>query len=405
MKKIAALLLSSFLLVSCAGHMPEIAKKPTNAEEATAATLTAVPFGALPGWGDDQQQEAIVALQKSCALFSKRAPETPVNPTEIAGVIRDWQTPCQAVLNFTGDAPAARIMLENHFAAYRIDTEYGSQGLFTGYYETMLSGSRVKTARYNVPLYKRPADLVMVDLGEFRPALKGERIAGKVVSGNLKPYANRADIDNGALKDNPVIAWVDDADAAFFLHIQGSGRVLLENGNVLRVGYDGQNGHIYTAIGKELISRGELTPETTNLESIRAWLKAHPAEAPALRQKNESYVFFKILEGEGPLGAQGVAITATRSMAVDPRFVAYGTPVWLDIPHPTTPSMQIRRLMVAQDTGGAIRGPVRGDFFWGAGVDAERNAGMMKSRGRMWVLLPKTLSSPRHVALVQAPAK
>lgn len=386
------------LAISACQTMP-IKGNTTQAENATSVTLTQTPFAQLPGWQQDQQQEALVALKKSCGLFLKRAPETPVHPTELAGKISDWQTACNAVTNFVGDASAARAMLENNFNAYRMDTPNGKNGLFTGYYETMLNGSRVKTARYNVPLYKRPADLVMVDLGEFRPSLKGERIAGKVVAGNLKPYATRAQIESGALNNqNLEIVWVDDADAAFFLHIQGSGRVHLEDGTEIRVGYDGQNGQVYNAIGKELIARGELTPETTNLESIRAWLKAHPTEAVALRQTNPSYIFFKVLDGEGPLGAQGLALTPERSMAVDPRFIAYGTPVWLDIPHPTQ-STRIERLMIAQDTGGAIRGPVRGDFFWGAGAQAERNAGYMKSRGQAWVLLPKTRPATLHVAL------
>lgn len=394
---------SSVLMSGCAG-LPTGNK--TGAENATSATYTAVSVNDLPRWWQDQQQQAVTALQKSCAVMMKRSPETPVNPAPVAGTIREWQAPCEAVLKAPNDVGLARNILETYFTPYAIDTPNGNQGLFTGYYETTLNGSRVKTARYNVPLLKRPADLVMVDLGQFRPNLKGERIAGKVVDGNLKPYASRADIENGALnKDKLELAWVDDADAAFFLHIQGSGRVHFEDGTEMRIGYDGQNGHIYTAIGKELIARGELTPETTNLESIRAWLKAHPAEAPALRQKNESYVFFKILDGdEGPLGAQGVALTATRSLAVDPRFIPYGAPVYVAIPHPTA-AIMMNRLMVAQDTGGAIRGPVRGDFFWGSGEAAERNAGYMKSRGRAWVLLPKTRPAQMRIDLPPPPNK
>lgn len=397
MKKIIAL----FVCVGLAACSGMNTRPNTQAEQATQATWTPVSFAALEGWQQDQQQQSMQALKKSCGVFLKRAPETPVNPQPVAGYAKDWQTACTAVAAFNGDAAQARALLETYFVPYKIDTPYGDTGLFTGYYEAMLNGSRVKTARYNVPLYKRPADLVMVDLGEFRPALKGQRIAGKVVSGSLKPYATRAQIDRGSLNNQQLeLVWVDDADAAFFLHIQGSGRVHFEDGTEMRVGYDGQNGHVYNAIGKELIARGELTPETTNLESIRAWLKAHPSEASALRETNPSFIFFKELTEEGPLGAQGVALTPASSMAVDPRFIPYGAPVWLSIPHPTETGMMIRRLMIAQDTGGAIRGPVRGDFFWGAGPQAEYNAGHMKSRGQAWILLPASLPrQAKHIVL------
>lgn len=402
MKKIAFVFLSLFLATSCS-YFP-VQQTSQQAEQATSADLARVAFSELPGWEQDQQQEALLALQKSCNVFAKRDPNAIVNPAELGGANVAWQNACADILNFKGDAAQARVVLEKNFNAYRVDTPNGDVGLFTGYYETMLKGSRVKTARYNVPLYKRPADLVMVDLGQFREHLKGERIAGRVLDGNLKPYDDRAAIENGALNNKKLeLVYVDDADAAFFLHIQGSGRVHFEDGTEMRIGYDGQNGHVYKAIGKELIARGALTPETTNLETIRAWLKAHPSEAVTLRQMNPSFIFFKELTDEGPLGAQGIALTPERSLAVDPRFVPYGAPIWLDIPHPTQPNASIRRLTVAQDTGGAIRGPVRGDFFWGAGNGAEQNAGMMKSRGRMWILLPKGLqnggNAAFHVAL------
>jgi membrane-bound lytic murein transglycosylase A len=233
----------------------------------------------------------------------------------------------------------------------------------------------------------------MVELGDFRPELKGQRIAGKVIEGKLKPFASRADIDNGSLAGRGLeLAWVDDADAAFFLHIQGSGRVALENGTTLRVGYDGQNGHVYQAIGRTLIQRGELTPENTSMQTIKQWLVAHPQQAASLRQENPSYIFFREIVGDGPIGAQNVALTPQRSLAVDPNFIPYGAPIWLSATHPTQPNTAIRRLLIAQDTGGAIRGAVRGDYFWGAGPEAEELAGVMKSRGAYWLLLPKNIT-------------
>lgn len=346
-------------------------------------------FADLPGWDRDDPRGALRALQKSCAVFEKRAPDVFINPSDLKIPVGAFRTAC-ASMPQNADADTAARYIETYFAPYAVDTELGNVGLFTGYYEAMLNGSRVKTDRYSVPLHKRPDNLVMVELGEFRPHLRGERIAGFVDNGKLQPYADRAAIETGALSGkNLELVWVDDADAAFFLHIQGSGRVALPDGTTMRVGYDGQNGHVYTAIGRELIARGELTPQNTNLQSIRDWLKAHPVDAVELRRKNPSYIFFRELTGDGPIGAQNVALTPTRSLAVDPRFVPYGAPVFLDVPHPVKADLRIQRLMVAQDTGGAIRGPVRGDFFWGAGPKAEENAGPMKARGRMWVLLPR----------------
>jgi membrane-bound lytic murein transglycosylase A len=237
----------------------------------------------------------------------------------------------------------------------------------------------------------------MVDLGRFRPDLKGKRIAGKVVDGSLVPYPDRREIEAGALSGRKLeIVWVDDPVGAFFLHVQGSGRVRLADGGELRLGYAAQNGHPYTAIGRELIDRGELRSEDVSLQTIRAWLEAHPGQARELMERNASYVFFQQVKGEGPLGAQGVPLTPGRSLAVDLNFVPLGVPLWLVAGAPSPlegePDRKLRRLVVTQDTGGAIRGPIRGDVFWGFGEEAEAIAGRMKHRGRYWMLLPKTLT-------------
>lgn len=390
MYKNTALAVIALLLVSCAAVKTGT---QSGAENATDLTLQPVAFSALPGWASDNQAASLSAFKKSCTVMMKRSAGTPVAPTAIAGKISDWQQACNAASTATDP----KQFFQNYFNAYAMTTSQGTTGLFTGYYVSMLQGSLVKTAEYNVPLYKRPSDLVMVELGEFRPALKGQRIAGKVVDGKLKPYADRAAIDRGALagKDLEVV-WVNDADAAFFVQVQGSGRVQLTDGRILHIGYDGQNGHVYNAIGRELIARGELTKENVSLQTITAWLKSHPSQAQALRDKNPSYVFFKAMEGDkGAVGAQGVTLTAERSLAVDPKFVPYGAPVYLNAPHPLGGIIQ--RLVVAQDTGGAITGPVRGDVFWGTGALAEQAAGKMKSRGEAWILLPKTLTGSRRI--------
>ena len=253
---------------------------------------------------------------------------------------------------------------------------------------------------YTVPLHGRPADLVTVDLGAFRHDLEGRRIAGRVVDGRLRPFESRAEIVAGALDDKaPVLAWLDDPIAAFFLHIQGSGRIVLAEGGELRVGFAGQNGHPYVAIGRELIRRGAIARERISLQTIRDWLKRNPDQAAEVMAVNRSYVFFHVLEGVGPVGAQGVVLTPGRSLAVDRRYLPLGAPLWLEArapaPQPESPDRPLHRLMVAQDTGGAIRGPVRGDVFWGHGPDAEAVAGRMKHQGRYYLLLPRALLAKR----------
>jgi membrane-bound lytic murein transglycosylase A len=379
---LAAVLIA--FLTACA---PEAPKEPVPPK----LTIKPVRFEDLEGWRTDTQAEALDAFARSCGKLVVQPKERAVG---VAGTIADWTAPCTALLQVPhGDDAAARAFFETWFLPYSASDNDKPEGLFTGYYEAELRGSSRPGGRYMVPLYRKPDDLVMVDLGEFRDNLKGERIAGRVVDGRLRPYEDRTRIEGGALKGrNLEMVWVDDPVEAFFLHIQGSGRITLEDGSVMRVGYAGQNGHPYVAVGRELIARGVLTKENVSMQSIREWLHANPGEAAGLMNKNPSFVFFRSLDGEEPLGAQGVALTPGRSLAVDRSFVPYGLPVWLDAQDPLDDAARIRRLMVAQDTGGAIRGPVRGDVFWGHGADAELRAGRMKSPGRYYLLIPRTVT-------------
>ena len=284
---------------------------------------------------------------------------------------------------------AVQSFFENNFTPYQVSAGTDTSGLFTGYYEASLKGSRTQSAVYHTPLRARPDDLVMVQLGDFRDKLKGQRIAGRIVNGKLKPYETHEEIVRGQMpahQDKPLV-WVDDAVDSFFLQIQGSGIVTMDDGSVMRVGYAGQNGHAYYAIGRELIKRGELTKENVSMQSIRAWLDQNPDKAQEIMFTNKSYVFFRELNGEGPLGGEGIALTPERSLAIDRSIIPYGMPVWLSLDHPHIKD----KMMVTQDTGGAIRGPVRGDYFWGHGVRAENMAGTMKAQGRYWFLMPKTL--------------
>jgi membrane-bound lytic murein transglycosylase A len=355
-------------------------------------TLTAVRFADLAGWPDDRHDEALQAFRRSCGVLPEGSGAQPFGHGTSGpafGTVADWRAPCAAAEGVV-DRAGARAFFERWFVPYLAANNTEATGLFTGYFEPELHGARRPSGRYQTPLYRRPDDLVMVTLGLFREDLKGRRIAGRVEDGRLRPYDRRGEIEAGSLSGRGLeLVWVDDPADAFFLHIQGSGRVVLEDGSVMRVGYAGTNGHVYVAIGRELIARGEMTPDEVTMQSIRAWLGAHPDEAPALMAANPSYVFFRELEGDGPVGAQGVTLTAGRSLAVDRRFIALGVPLWLDTADPVEPERPLRRLMVAQDTGGAIRGPVRGDVFWGFGAAAGERAGRMKGRGRCYLLLPR----------------
>ena len=228
-----------------------------------------------------------------------------------------------------------------------------------------------------------------MDLGNWRDTMRGERIAGRVVDGRLKPYDSRAEIDGGSLKGTTKpIVWLDSPVDAFFLHIQGSGLVKLPDGSLTRVGYDGHNGHIYHAVGRALIEWGEVKREDMSLQAIRSWMAQNPDRMRELMHKNPSYIFFRELTGDGPIGAQSVALTPGRSLAIDRRFLPLGAPMMVDVDYADESGAPLNRLVIAQDTGGAIRGAVRADMFWGAGAPAERLAGPMAAKGRYWILLP-----------------
>ncbi|HEX2116798.1 MAG TPA: MltA domain-containing protein [Alphaproteobacteria bacterium] len=363
--------------------------------------LTPARFEDLPGWSADRHGEGLAALQRSCARILNLPNYQQVGPAGFARPVAVWRAPCEQALRLdTSDHVAARAFLEGAFAPFAATDNEAPEGLFTGYYEPELRGSRAPGGRYRVPLHGKPADLVTVDLALFKPEWRGQRITGRLDNGTLKPYPTRAEIEAGALRDaRSEIVWVDDAVDAFFLQVQGSGRILFEDGSMMRVGYAAQNGHPYVAIGRELIARGALTRETVSMQSIRAWLAANPAEAASVMNLNPSYVFFRPLDGDGPLGSEGVVLTPGRSLAVDRAFLAMGLPLWLDAEDPLDPALRLRQLVVAQDTGGAIRGPVRGDLFWGHGPEAAERAGRMRSRGRYWILLPR--AEPTTVAGAQ----
>jgi len=405
----AGWLLAALALAACAGQPPaspaQLAGQPAGQPAGQsvglppALTMTAVPFRALPGWTEDHLSAAIPALQRECSLLAGMPTDAPLGgdaaTARLGGQAGQWRSLCAATAAVPpGDDAAARTMLERELQPYAIGNNGQPEGLFTGYYEPQVDGAPQRGGRYQTPLLRRPADLVQADLGAFVVDLKGRSIAGRVVHGSLVPYYDRAAIERGALAGQHLeLLFLADPVDAFFLEIQGSGRVKLPDGRVVRVTYDGQNGQPYVAIGRLLIDRGELTREAVSLPTIRAWLAAHPDQAPALMDANPSYVFFTVLTQTppevGPPGALGAALTPGRSVAVDRRFLPMGAPLFVATSNPLD-GAPWQHLLLAQDIGGAIKGPVRGDIFFGWGTEAEAMAGRMKQPGTAYLLLPRT---------------
>lgn len=357
-------------------------------------------FAELADWPADDLSQALPALLGSCIGSPKEGSGESLG-TILAAHPDVWRDLCrQAAMLPAGDAAAMRRFLEANFSPWRVTNHGEPDGLFTGYYEPELQGARRKKPPFVHPVYLAPHDQLVVDLGDFKRDLAGRKITGMMRGGTFRPYWDRAEIERGALAGRGLeMLWVDDPVALFFLQIQGSGRVVLADGTIVRIGYAGQNGHDYTAIGKVLVERGELTRDEVSLQSIRHWLRAHPDQADEVMRANRSYVFFRVLPG-APVGAAGVELTPGRSLAVDTRFLPFGLPLWLESTVPALPEtgrseeVPLRRLVVPQDRGGAIKGPVRGDLFWGAGAEAEAIAGRMKQPGRLWLLWPKALPPP-----------
>lgn len=391
MKKFYFLYLAAplFLLAGCATSPPSEIKEITAPAE---LNLAQENFSVLPNWKMDNFLSLADAYKKSCDRVLKKDSQSLFGASEKFGKNQEWQIACRKFNDIDKNNPTKiRQFFETNFIPYSAKANKNSEGLFTGYYEASLKGSRQRSGLYQTPLRARPDDLIMVDLGAFREELKGQRIAGRVISGKLKPYETHKQIINGELpsSQDKTLVWVDSAVDAFFLQIQGSGVVAMDDGSVMRVGYAGQNGHPYYAVGRELIKRRELTKDNVSMQSIRQWMEDNPEQAQDLMTTNKSYVFFSENKGEGPLGGEGVALTAGRSLAIDRSIIPYGMPVWLSADG--VEGEAINKLMITQDTGGAIRGPVRGDYFWGYGDKAEKMAGAMKLKGRYWFLLPKSL--------------
>jgi membrane-bound lytic murein transglycosylase A len=343
-------------------------------------TLQPARWSDLPGWNEDDQAAAWPAFIASCRGVASK----PHGP--------GWKRVCdlaRAADGKPGHDP--RRFFESQFRPYAIQAADGSgTGLVTGYYEPLLRGSRTRVKGYEQPVRGVPDDLLTIDLGTVFPELKDKRVRGRLEGNKVVPYWSRAEIAaRGDKVPARTLLYVDDAVELFFLQVQGSGRVKLPDGSTIRLNYADQNGYPYQSIGRVLVDRGELKLEEASMQGIQAWARANPGRLDELLNSNPSYVFFREAANSngGPVGALGVPLTAERSIAVDPRSVPLGAPVFLATTRPNS-AKPLNRLVLAQDTGSAITGAVRADFFWGFGKEAGEQAGRMKQSGRMWVLLP-----------------
>lgn len=351
--------------------------------------LSPVDFAAICGWEEDDHAAAFRAFLAGAPLIAEKPPRT--RGLGIAGHL--LQAAAQVALAAPGSIGAleARRFFESRFRPYRI----AASGFVTGYYEPELTASLTRTERFPIPLYRRPDDLVDVP-DDHRPAGWDPEIRfARRTSFGLEPYFDRPAIEAGALSGRGLeLAWLPSAVDAFFVHIQGSARLRLTDGTTLRVAFDGKSGHAYTSIGRLAVERGLLPLDGAHKEGLERWLREHPAEGVALMQENRSFIFFRpteLGEGDGPMGAAGVPLTAGRSLAVDRTLMTFHAPVWVDAPELADPdrgAFGFRRLMIAQDTGSAIVGPARGDLFFGSGDTAGTLAGGVSHRAEMTVLIP-----------------
>jgi membrane-bound lytic murein transglycosylase A len=341
--------------------------------------LRPASYASLPGWAEDDFAGTIPAFLKTCQVIGKRAGTEPIGPEAMGGTAADWQAPCAAARALPStDSATTRAFFERWFVPFMAEDDQGKQGFFTGYYEAEIDAARRPDSLHRYPLYAAPPG-----------------------GTNL----TRAEIEAGGLKGRGLeFLWLKDPIDAFFLQVQGSGIVTLNDGGEMRVGYAGNNGHGFVAIGKLMIEEGIIDRNKASMQSIRAWLRANPGRAQEIMNRNPRFIFFREVK-EGPVGAMGVTLTAGRSLAVDPAFVPLGVPLWLDTTWPVDHGAikrgsPLRRLMLAQDTGSAIKGPVRGDFFWGSGEEALKFAGAMKNPGRWFLLLPVTAAARKTLDVI-----
>lgn len=365
--------------------------KPDNSPKLVLKQST---FQALPGWENDNHHLALLSFIKSCHEINRRSPEASFTKLLGGQSVAQWQKICAAAKDMNEQDPAlVKQFFEFWFDPYLVTNNKQSKGLFTGYYLPILTGSLTQRDKSQTPIYGLPNDLIKINLDAFRPEFSGKPIIGYLNEHKLYPYPDRSSILKGAIHNKAaVIAWSDNDIDIFFAQIQGSAILQLPDRQQLLLSYVGDNGRHYVAIGKTLIERKQLNKKNISMQSIRNWLEQHPTERGAIMNLNPSYVFFKLLDTADPIGSQGVPLTAFHSLAVDTNYIPLGAPLWLDTTIPQHDSLNpapFQHLVIAQDTGGAINGIIRGDIYCGSGSEAEFLAGHLQSTGRYWLLLPK----------------
>lgn len=369
------------------------------------SSVELIAWDNVEGWTEDWHSEALGTFLVSCRAI-RRGSKTLHSGQPVLSALYDI---CgRAISALPLDDVAARKFFESNFRPVRIAPLGEREGFFTGYYEPVVEGARLPSDVYTVPLYRRPSDLLIARLRHTKT--KGGKFGKRSAGRRSARYHDRAQIEDGAIAGRGLeICYLKDPIDAFFAQIQGSVRVRLEDGSVIRLNYDAQNGHPYTAVGRFLIERNVYTREEISMQKIREWMEANPEDAKALRRENKSYVFFRETDlgpQDDPPGAQGVALTPGRSIAVDRNLHTYGMPFFVDAELPIAsekPDTQFRRLMVAQDTGGAIVGPARADIYLGAGDEAARAAGRFKHNGKFVMLVPNELDPGRLLRDIPMP--
>lgn len=360
-----------------------------------------VSYDALPGWNADDMDSVWKAFINNCKGLMRPVAGGLTMPARATP--KAWQPVCAAAqqqgLNENASGAEVRQFFEQHLQPWRVLDAAGkpAQNTVTGYYEPLVRASRTQQGAYQWPLYESPPDLLTIDLGDVYPELAGKRVRGKLEGTRVVPYDTRAEIASSASRQPPAIVWVDDPVEAFFLQIQGSGRAQLPDGSMTRLAYANHNGRPYASIGQWLVNQGELTLSQASMANIKAWAQRNPKRVQEMLNANSAMVFFReeiIHDPElGPKGAYSIPLIAERAIAVDPTFVPLGSPVFLATTRPAS-DQPLRRLVFAQDTGAAIKGAARADFYWGFGDEAGALAGRMKQRGDMWVLWPKAAGAP-----------
>jgi peptidoglycan lytic transglycosylase A len=377
-----------FLIVLSVGGCANVSGELQSGLSQASAHTSVQPLAItqLPGWASDDQTGALLAFRRSCSKISRNA----------------WNAACAAAGAASPDPQSARRFFETQFNAYRIIPSGDARGFLTGYFEPEVRGSRVRAPGFEVPVYRRPDDLV-TDGGRANATQDDKRLEAmrRTASGQLVPFYTRAEIEDGALDNRGLeLIWLADPVDAFFIHVQGSARVRMTDGTTMRLAFAAKNGHPYTSIGRVLVDRNEIPEGEVSMQSIRDWFTRNPSRVSEITDRNKSYIFFRELSGGdpslGPEGAQGIALTPLRSLAVDRNFHQLGTPFWISgtLPSANGAEQPYRQLMIAQDTGSAILGAARGDIFFGSGDQAGRRAGLTQYRADFFMLLPKGATLP-----------